>query len=72
MDESTVSEICARCDRGQEACQYCEGMIREDWETCCDCGLYDFDEHLLPCDLRDPFRYVVVADHDAADTLRTP
>jgi hypothetical protein len=59
-------ERCERCERGREACQWCETVSERDWEAMCDCGLLDFGGHLLNCAEREGFRYVVAIDHEAA------
>jgi hypothetical protein len=56
-----VSEKCAKCDRGKEACDYCRDTARIDWEAICDCGLHDFDAHLFDCESVPPDRPVVRA-----------
>lgn len=66
----TLFAECPRCNRGAEACQYCENVAKEDWEVICDCGLYDFGVHLLACDHRHDRKYVVAADHNAAKEKR--
>ena len=53
---------CKKCQRGQEACQYCEDLTPEDLEAVCDCGLYDFGSHFFDCQTRENFKYVVIAD----------
>lgn len=61
---------CHRCGRGPEACQYCEGIDQRDFEAICDCGLHDFGDHLLDCEARAAFKYVIAADHAAAELPR--
>ena len=61
-----MSEKCEVCLRGSEACQYCEGLSEGDWKAICDCGLYDFGKHIVTCEERFKFRYVVASDHEAA------
>lgn len=62
----SAEATCERCQRGREACQWCERESQRDWEAICDCGLLDFGAHLLDCSKRDGFRYVVAIDHEAA------
>lgn len=50
---------CSICTRGREACSYCEQLDERDWEAICDCGLVDFGNHLIECESRKSFRYVV-------------
>lgn len=61
---------CPRCKRGAEACQWCENIEHRDWEAICDCGLYDFGDHLLDCEARSTFKYVVAADYATAELPR--
>jgi hypothetical protein len=58
--------VCSNCERGQNACQYCYDLARLDWETICDCGLYDFGAHLLDCAKREGYRWVVASDYASA------
>ena len=62
--------LCASCGRGREACQWCHDVEREDWESICDCGLYDFGQHLLDCRALADKRWVIAADHAAAEEPR--
>jgi hypothetical protein len=59
---------CGLCGRGKEACQYCEGMALEDFEVCCDCGLYDFGRHLelVKCHTKSELKYVVAATFEGS------
>jgi hypothetical protein len=66
-----VSERCVRCERGREACEWCHDVGDADWRAICDCGLHDFDEHLIACEQRDAFRFVIVANHESASIPRT-
>jgi hypothetical protein len=50
---------CSICHRGAEACAYCEDVDQEDWETICDCGLYDFGHHLFACEELKESKYVI-------------
>jgi hypothetical protein len=68
--EDSPPATCPRCKRGAEACQWCENIATEDWRAICDCGLYDFGDHLFDCDARARFRYVIPADYDTAELLR--
>jgi hypothetical protein len=68
--EDSQPAICPRCKRGREACQWCETIAKRDWAAICDCGLYDFGDHLLDCQQRDAFKYVMPADYDTAELLR--
>jgi hypothetical protein len=61
-----VTTQCQRCHRGAESCAYCENVSEQDWEAICDCGLYDFGSHLIPCEDRTAFKYVIAADHAQA------
>jgi hypothetical protein len=62
--------VCTRCKRGAEACQWCEDITTADWEAICDCGLYDFGDHLTDCTERHAYKYVIPADYDTAEMLR--
>jgi hypothetical protein len=64
------SAACPRCKRGAEACGYCEGIEKRDWEAICDCGLYDFGDHLMDCEARAAFKYVVAGDYEQAKVPR--
>lgn len=59
MTEVGKFEICGMCGRGAEACKYCERVTLEDWEVICDCGLYDFGNHLFQCELMKDRRYLI-------------
>ena len=48
---TTLHASCERCGKGAEVCMYCSGTSREDWETICDCGLFDFGAHLIACNV---------------------
>lgn len=65
-----MSGKCPRCQRGREACQWCERLDDGDHEAICDCGLVDFGDHLFDCAAREPYHYVVAADYDAAELRR--
>lgn len=65
-----ADRTCPECERGREACQYCETVTERDWEAMCDCGLYDFGAHLLKCEDRAAFKYVIASDHDTAEARR--
>jgi hypothetical protein len=58
--------VCSNCERGQSACEYCFDISREDWESICDCGLYDFGAHLLDCSRREGYRWVIASDYASA------
>ena len=61
---------CPNCERGSEACEWCHDLpTREDWETICDCGLYDFGAHLLDCTRRRGYRWVVAEDYASASEM---
>ena len=45
------SPKCRICNHGAEVCSYCHSVDKVDWEVICDCGLYDFDQHLIDCDV---------------------
>lgn len=62
--------ICPDCQRGREACQWCENETFRDWEAICDCGLAHFGVHILPCEERAEFKYVIAADYDTAELPR--
>ena len=59
-------EVCAKCGRGVESCEWCHKLDPIDHETICDCGLYDFGAHLLDCSGREGFRWVVALDYASA------
>lgn len=61
---------CSACERGPEACEYCEHVSQQDWEAICDCGLYDFGQHLIDCRERDKSRYVIAGDWTTAELPR--
>lgn len=58
---------CTICDRGKEACSYCQDCSESDWEAICDCGLYDFGSHLMACEDRKEYRWVITDSHKAAE-----
>lgn len=64
--------ICTICERGKEACTYCENISVLDFEAICDCGLYDFGAHFesFNCYERRDRRYVVAQSHESAGLLR--
>ena len=54
LDSSVTDDfdvICPNCHQGPESCVHCQGLSRMDFETICDCGLYDFGSHLISCEL---------------------
>ena len=53
---------CSTCTRGREACTYCEGLSDRDFEAICDCGLIDFGRHIVDCQSRSRYRYVIAQD----------
>ncbi len=61
---------CSRCKRGPEACAYCEAIDTRDCEAICDCGLHDFGSHLIDCEARADFKYVIAADYGQAEVKR--
>jgi hypothetical protein len=66
---AVLHQRCTRCQRGAEACGYCEGTEFQDWEAICDCGLADFGSHLTRCEARSDYRYVMASDHEQAKIL---
>jgi hypothetical protein len=67
----TLFGECRVCHRGAESCEYCHDLSAvEDWETMCDCGLYDFGNHLLRCLDRENFKYVVAISHESSWEVR--
>jgi hypothetical protein len=64
------TRICRRCERGQEACEWCHDIEVADFEAICDCGLHDFGDHLLDCTARADKRFVVVANYGSEDLVR--
>ena len=62
-------EICPTCKRGQEACEWCHDFSPLDYETLCDCGLYDHGYHLLDCHRRRGYRWVVAESYESAGLL---
>lgn len=65
-----MSVICSNCDRGPDDCQFCEGLPEDDFEAICDCGLYDFGDHLFDCIERSGKRWVVADGYEAAEEPR--
>lgn len=63
-------KVCPDCGRGPEACQWCENLAEDDWRAICDCGLEDFGVHILKCEERAAFHYVIPSDYDTADLPR--
>lgn len=61
---------CTECQRGREACEYCECVSDLDWESMCDCGLCDFGAHLVDCQERSVYKYVIAADYATAELRR--
>lgn len=57
--EALPLDRCSICTRGREACSYCEHDSDEDWAAICDCGLADFGKHLVECETRKRYRYVI-------------
>ncbi len=57
---------CTVCQRGREACQFCEHVTEGDWCAMCDCGVHDFGVHLTDCESQSTYRYVVACDYDSA------
>jgi hypothetical protein len=70
MTTEAKYKACGVCNRGAETCQWCENVTEEDFNAICDCGLLDFGHHLNDCELRMNFKYVIVADHAAAELLK--
>jgi hypothetical protein len=59
---------CTKCERGIEACEWCANPKHpDDWAAMCDCGLYDFGHHLLDCEQRAEYVYVVAIDYASAE-----
>lgn len=50
---------CSKCDRGVEACGYCNGLPSYDYEAICDCGLYDFGAHLWDCESMNDEEFII-------------
>ena len=65
-------DSCVACGRGREACEYCHDVAEVDYQAMCDCGLHDFGHHLNACRERDPYRWVIAADHLSAQEPREP
>jgi len=61
---------CSRCGRGKEACEYCHTLDEIDFQTICDCGLFDFGAHLIDCDDRKDKRWVIAIDYASAEESR--
>lgn len=61
-----MNDPCRYCGRGREACQWCHDVAEEDFEAICDCGLYDFSGHLIECEQRAGFKWVIAQDEASA------
>lgn len=67
----SVHVLCRDCKRGPEACEWCCGLVYEDFEGVCDCGVAEFGRHLLgDCRARSQFRFVVVATEEGDKAAR--